>query len=471
MKYVFITFSGLSLPIAYKLQQEGNEVVVGQIENIKHYVMEEEIKRASETDFNRECRLKLFKNMVKMQPAERVVEMLRQAKNPQEYFVFFEENNLYRWADKVRDLAVHGNFPTKEDYLFEIDREYAKKFVKQFYPKLYVPEVREFSKAQDGINFLKETQDIWVLKGKHDFAKTYVPTMNNIELARGQLIEMLNNFPQKYERLGYILELFIPAIIELTPEKIYYDGVPLATTLNFENKSFGSGNISIQTGCSEDLIFPTEMEDKINKICFPPIIDEMAKQHKGLFIWDASILINKRDGKLYFGEFCSNRPGYNSIFTEIAQVSSATQFFEKITKKESPFCMGTVGTSVRIFNLNRDEDTEHVAADISIDFLPEMEKDLWLWDVRKNQRGKLVTVGCDWNLAVITGMGKSIDEAVGRMYKNVSSFAFVGAYYRSKDDYLSLDYSTSIINRLNYGLERGLYRLPFDVKVGEIQTR
>jgi len=470
MKFVFITYSGLSLPIAYKLQQEGNEVIVGQIESIKDYVMEEESKKATEKEFNRERRLRLFRNMLKMQAAERVVDSLKTVNNLQDYFIFFEENNLYRWADKIRDLNVHGNFPTKEDYLFEIDRDHAKEFVRKNYSKLYIPEVKEFTKAIEAVNFLKETNEIWVLKGKHDHAKTYVPTMNDAGLAKGQIIEMLNNFPQEYERLGFILELFIPSIIELTPEKMYYDGVPLLTTMNFENKSFGSGNISIQTGCAEDLIFPTDMEDKINKICFPPIIDEMARQHKGLFIWDASILINKRDGKMYFGEFCSNRPGYNSFFTELAQVGSVSNFFEKIIRKQSPFTMGTVGTSVRLFNLNRDEN-EHVAANITIDYSPEIEKDLWLWDVRKNQRGKLVTVGSDWNLAIITGAGKSIDEAVAKMYKNVEGLAFVGAYYRSKDDYLSLDYSTSIINRLNYGLERGLYRLPFNVKVGEIQAR
>lgn len=471
MKYIFITYNGLSLPIAYKLQQEGKEVVVGQIDDIKNYVMEEEAKKASESNFNRERRMRLFRNMVKMVPAERLIEQLRQVKNHSDYFIFFEENNLYRWADKVRDLNLHGNFPTKEDYLFEVDRDHAKNFVKQHYTKLYTPEVKEFNKVADAIAFLKDAREIWVLKGKHDHARTYVPSMNDVELAKGQIIEMLNNFPQEYERLGFILELFIPSIIEVTPEKMYYDGVPICTTLNFENKSFGSGNNSIQTGCAEDLVFPIEMEDRINKICFPPIVDEMARQHKGLFIWDASILINKRDGKMYFGEFCSNRPGYNSIFTEIAMAGSVSNFFEKIVRKESPFTMGTVATSVRIFNLNRDEDTNHVADNISVDFRPEIEKDLWLWDVRKNQRGKFVTVGFDWNLAVITGSGKSIDEAVRTMYRNVDGFAFVGAYYRSKNDFLSLDYLTSIINRLNYGLERGLYRLPFDVKVGEIQAR
>ena len=97
--------------------------------------------------------------------------------------------------------------------------------------------------------------------------------------------------------LGYVLEKFIPSIIELTPEKMYYDGVPLLTTINIENKPFGSGNISVQTGCSEDLVFPIPFEEKINQISFPPIIDEMARQHKGLFIWDASLLISKKDGK------------------------------------------------------------------------------------------------------------------------------------------------------------------------------
>jgi hypothetical protein len=245
--------------------------------------------------------------------------------------------------------------------------------------------------------------------------------------------------------------------------------VPLGTSIDLENKSFGSGNLSVQTGCSQDLVFPTYMDDRINKIAFPEIVDQMAKRHKGLFIWDASLLISKRDGKIYFGEFCSNRPGYNTIFTELAQCGHVHEFFEKIVAKQNPFTLGTVATSVRIFNMNTDEEDNQVSANMTIDYRPEIEKDLWLWDVKKTNKGGLVCVGSDWNLAVVTGFGKSIDEAITRLYKNVEGFSFVGAYYRPKDDYLSLDYSSSIINRLNYGLERGLYQLPFNVKVGEIK--
>jgi len=470
MKYIFITYTGLSLPVAYKLQQEGNDVLIGQIEDIKDYVMEEESKKAEENDAAKLRRLNLFKNMLKFTTAEKAVEILRTAKNPQEYFVFFEENNLYRWADKVKDLGIHGNFPSKEDFMYEIDRDHAKQFVIENYQKLYSPEVHEFKKVEEAISFLHKSDQIWVLKGRDDKAKTFVPSLADVDMARNQVIEMLNNFPHKYEYRGFVLELFIPAIIEMTPEKMYYDGVPIVTTMNFENKSLGSSNISVQTGCAEDLVFPTDMEDRINKICFPPIIDEMAKQHKGLFVWDASILINRQDGKMYFGEFCSNRVGYNSFFTELAQCKSVTNFFECIVQKKNPFTLGTVAASVRIFNLNRDEDTQEIAKNIGIDFKVEIEKDIWFWDVRKNQRGELVTVGSDWGLAIMTGSGKSVEEAVGRLYRNVEQFAFVGAYYRSKADYLSLDYSTSIINRLNYGIDRGLYKLPFTVKVGDLMN-
>ncbi len=244
--------------------------------------MESEIKRATESDFNRERRLKLSRICWRCNPPNKSLQIYVKPKIQKEYFVFFEENNLYRWADKVRDLDVEGNFPTKEDYLFESIVNFPNSLYVNIINACTFPKCENFPKLRMPSPSWKRQMIIWVLKGKHDHAKTYVPTMNDVNLAKGQIIEVLNNFPSEYERLGFILEYFIPTIIEMTPEKIYYDGVPIATTMNFENKSFGSGNISIQTGCAEDLIFPTEMEEKINKICFPPIIDEMAKKHKGL---------------------------------------------------------------------------------------------------------------------------------------------------------------------------------------------
>lgn len=133
------------------------------------------------------------------------------------------------------------------------------------------------------------------------------------------------------------------------------------------------------------------------------------------------------------------------------------------------FYIKTFPIPAYLYPFNRDDFTLQLSPNITIDYKPEIEKDLWLWDVKKDERGQLFSVGANQNLAVITGANKSVDNAVNKMYKSLDGLSFVGAYYRSKDDFLSLDYPTSIPNRLNYGLDRGLYTLPFNVKQGEIK--
>jgi len=467
MKFIVFTFDGSGLPIAQHLLQEGQDVMVAQIMREEDLVDKVDREFVKEDAGDKEQRISLFEGILKKTPADEVVQKMKEMKNPQDYFVFFDTNSLYKYADQVRDLGFHGNFPTQEDYLFESDRDKAKEFVKKHYPKLNIASKKEFGNIPDAKKFLENTDEIWVLKSNQDDTNAFVPDVDDPKLAAGQVIEVLQNNPDSYGAAGFILELLIPSVIEVTPERLYYDGVLIAASIDIENKPIGSGNISIQTGCAADLVFPITLEDRINKIAFPPIIDEMAKQHKGLFIWDASILINKRDGKMYFGEYCSNRPGYNATFTELAQCGSVHDYFEKISQKKNPFTLGTVAASVRIFNLHRDTNSQQILGGLTVNYAPEVEKDVWLWDVKRKGK-KIINVGYGDTLAVITGTGKSVEEAVSRMYRNLEKFAFVGAYYRPKADYLSLGYPTSILNRLNYGMERGLYQIPFNVKVGDL---
>lgn len=467
MKYIIFHFDGHGLPIAYRLKQEGQEVTVGTVSNLEDTLSRLEKDSGKEDPKDKEQRLSLYEGLIDRMPAEELVKKMKYIPNPEEYFVFFDYNNLFKYAEQVKDLGFHGNFPTEEDHNFEIDRDEAKEFVKKHYPKLNIAEKKEFKKIDEAIGFLKNTQDLWVLKGFDSGSNAFVPDVEDPYLAAEQTIEMLNNNKAMYEGSGFLLELMIPSVAEFTPEKIYYDGVPLGVTVMIENKPLGSGNLSITTGCASDLVFPITMQDRINEIAFPPIIDEIAKKHKGLFIWDASLLVNRKGGKVYFGEFCSNRPGYNSLFTEMALLPSVSHFFESIVKMKNPFTLGTVASSVRIFNLHQDKKDRHVQSGLAVSYKPEIEKDVWMWDVRKN-KGRLENVGYGWSLGVITGSGRSIDEAVGKLYKNIEKFSFVGGYYRPKADYISFDYSTSILNRLNYGLDRALYQLPFNVKVGSI---
>lgn len=468
MKYIFFTFEGEGLPVAAKLQEEGNEVIVGIVlEKKETLTTAEKRSDGSETPIEQKRRLMLFKNILEILPAKDILKKMAKIKDKENYFVFFDFNGLFKCAQQVKEMGFpYANFPTEQDRLFEIDRDEAKEFVRKHYPEIKIAEKHEFRSIRKAKKFLKETNGgkIWVLKGKVRQGPTIVPETNDPELAKWQLIETLDAFQEAYEEAGFILEQKISDPIEITPEKVYFNGTPLSLCLNFENKPFGCGNISIQTACAEDLVFPIDMKSRIHDIAFPPIIDKLAKKRGGLFFWDASLLIEKSTGDIYFGEFCPNRPWYNSFFTYLSQFPSASYFFEKIIKKENPFTIGTVGASAMLFNLHRDPTERYYLSGSSIAYTHRSSKNIWPWDIyKKTKKDKMRTVGYDWQLCAITGSGTSLKEAVDRLYKNISNFSLINVYYRSKSDFISLEYQTSILNRLYYGKKKKLYTIPFQL--------
>jgi len=462
MKYAVFSFEGNGFPIAKHLLAEGQEVLVGHVEDIQKTLTKKEKSFAITEEIDeKRLRMKRYNHILKKIPADVLVSRLKKVKNPKDWFLFFDTNNLFYYAKQLEGLGFQGNFPTEEDRLFEVDRDLAKDFVAKYYPEVKVASKRAFTKISEAKTFLEETTDIWVLKSQTDDIPTFVPETNSVPMAKRQVLETLDVFQEGYETSGFFLEKKIQNIVEVTPEKYYYNGKPVALSINIENKFLGSGNLSMQVGCAGDFVFPIAMGSKIDRICFPPIIDELAKKHKGFFIWDASLLIDPQTNDIYFGEFCPNRPGYNSIFTEIAQAPSVHEFFENLVAGKNPFTKQVLGVSLMLFNLLRDpEDT--LLADASIDIAPEIEKHVWAYDIYKKSSGDSVrTVGYDLHLSPITAIGKTIQEAVDALYKNVEGFAMTRVYYRPKFDYISRDYASSILNRLMYCVEQKLFDFNF----------
>src|SRR5258708_39046162 len=126
MKYIIFTLNGEGLPLAYHLPQEGHYVLVRQVQNENDTLTRiEKISDGNEKENSIETirRLPLYDNILEKLPADNLVEKMEDFKNPKEFFVFFDMNNLFRYADKVRHMRFHGNFPTQRDRLFEIDRD------------------------------------------------------------------------------------------------------------------------------------------------------------------------------------------------------------------------------------------------------------------------------------------------------------------------------------------------------------
>src|SRR5262249_17290345 len=151
---------------------------------------------------------RVFDGILDRQDANDVVAKLKTVKNPQEHFLFFDFNRAFKFADQLKGLGFHGNFPTEEDRLFEIDREKAKAFVREWYPHLKVAESHEFKTVAEGISFLERSDLLWVLKSfSEDGAEhslTVLPTSTDPEAASTQLIEALNEDRPIYEKAGFL---------------------------------------------------------------------------------------------------------------------------------------------------------------------------------------------------------------------------------------------------------------------------
>ncbi|HVL40502.1 MAG TPA: hypothetical protein VM328_14015 [Fimbriimonadaceae bacterium] len=452
--FCVFTFDGYGLPVAERLQQEGHDVLVGQVENQEDVLSPLEASVERESEEVRQRRLSQYDGILDKQPAHKVIEKLRRRKKPTEIFLFFDLNHLYRIADQVRDLGFPGNFPTLEDYNLEIDREAAKRFVAERYPMVRVAQNHRFKRVAQARRFLKDTDDVWVLKGLEEDARTVVPDVDDPTLAAGQVLEALESSPESYESAGFLLELRIARALELTPQKLYWHGEPLAAFLCIENKPLGAGNVGPMTDCAMDLGFPLDLDAKIVQMAFPPAIDDMARSRSGLFVWDASLLFDPRTGRATFGEFCANRVGYNSFYTELALAGSAGEYFSRVSAGRSPY-YEAVAASCRLFNL-------HAGAGTGIEWKTGLDDAIWLRDARRSS-GRIETAGYKDDLAVLTGGGKSVGEAVRRLYRAVDGFSFEGAYYRPKSDFLSRDYPDAILNRLDFGLQRGLYKIGFGI--------
>ena len=207
--------------------------------------------------------------------------------------------------------------------------------------------------------------------------------------------------------------------MEITPEIQFYNGKVIATFVDIEQKRLGAGEQAMMTGCAADLVFPTDISDKINKMAFPKVVYDMAKKHEGWFVWDLSILFNSKTGEAYPGEFCSNRPGYNAFYTELALQDSVTDFFLNIAAGKNPISkpIGSFASSVRAFNIQNQKPGEPAEmADKKISWDEFTANDIWPYNVKAEDDDEYTTTGYSFDTAIVTGVGNDIQESAKNAY-------------------------------------------------------
>lgn len=427
------------LPIAKKLQDEGNEVVIARIDNFKNVLLDEELKGAKP---EKDTRFKMYDGILSIHSAESVIKEMKMMKDKDDWFIFGESNNIFKFSEMAENMGFkNGYFPNEEDRKFEIDRDMAKEFVKEFYPDISETEVKKFNLIDEAKEFISETDKIWVVKSMSDSGDTVVPDTDDVEQAKEIILSKLEDSKKEYEQSGFILEEKICNVCEVTPEIVFYNGTPIFYSIDIENKPIAEGS-STQCECAQNLIIQTDKDDRINKIAFPEKIYEMAKEHTGFFVWDASLLIDTKSGKIYFGEFCSNRIGWDSFPTEISMCQSATHFFRCLIALKNPFIY-QYGVAVRLFNIGNN--CELIKDEI---ISASSDTNIFLRDVY--EKNGLRSVGYTWDIATCVGHGDTIEKATECAYDAVKNISYPTKYFRSMNDFLSYRYPTSILNRLSY---------------------
>lgn len=457
MKILWFTFEGIGLHVAKRLQDEGNTVLIGQVETYKELGIDKE-----EDPKDTAMRVSTFNGIIEKKSAKTLLKEASKFEDKDEWSVICDFNNLFAIAEKLKEMGFAGEncsgfvfLPTREQYELESNRDKGKGFVKKHY-SIQVGEEHSFKTIDEGITFLEKSKGedkIWVLKANNDDINALVPKTDDPSLAKDAIISALASDRAGYEMQGYILEEKISQPMELTPQAVFYDGDPVFFDLDIENKPLGAGNNGPQTGCSMNLVAQISQYDPICEISFPPIVYDMAIQHKGLFVWDASILIDARTGKQYFGEFCANRWGWDALFTELSMCESVTDYFQSVMNGRNPL-RRPFGASVRMFNPKKDSSKQIIYKSL---------EGIWLYDVWQNGK-KLLPIGYSWDLCVATGAGESIEDATDECYERIEQIEFDCGLIRPKFDFLSQDYPTSITNRYNEGAAKLYMGTPFEAK-------
>ena len=457
LKIVIFSFSGEAAPVAIKLKQEGYPVTFAIIQDDTDIRLPEEGRGRPEDEEERKRRLSMLNGMVQRTDAKTALERLKQVPEDKrsEWFIFSDMNSTWKFTEQLEALGYNGLLLTRAERELEVNRWQMKALAKKYYDKLSVAEEKKFSKIEEALKFLEDTEDIWVLKGFSDDAETFCPDSDDPEIAKLELTDQLTAGQKFYEASGgFLLERKIPDGIELTPQLNFFNGKPVYATLDLELKRKIAGNLGKMVGCGGDLVFEIPLDSEILKLCFPKVVYDMAAEHKGWFAFDAGVMYSPAEDDFYFLEVCS-RYGYNALLTELAVMPSVGHWFEALARGENPYigAVAKYGASVRMFNDNQDKDNGMAAKDLP--FYGETDNpNIWLMDVKKKGE-RLVCCGYGHDLAVATGIGFDPREAMQQAMNHAKLITFKKMTYRT--DLLQRTYLGNILSRFNFGAKMELF--------------
>lgn len=444
MKIAFLTIDGNGTSIAYHLQEEGNEVYLGQVRDWSSIKL-----KSTESDKEKRARLSIYDGLFKNKwPAEKLMSfLLGQPRNRrQDWIVICDFNFLWPYADRLRAAGYRGLLPHKEDHDLEQDRNLAHEVIEELYPDVGLADYHEFKSAKDGIKFLEETDNgkLYVLKGFHMEAETIVSTGDDVDDNRELIIDALErDRDHLYEKDGFILEEEIEDALEFTPEAVSWNGEVRCMSVDVEHKRLGSRS-GPMTGCTMGAVLWQDDNEEMYERFLKPLEKRMMRPNEITF-WDLSIYYSPKRKKFYAGEFCPNRMGYDAVFGEICTFRSSTDWLTYLISGEYEE-RDPVSASIRVFNLDKKEKL----------FIGDpANRNVWCFDIHK-ENDKLYTAGSGKEAYTLTSSSEDLETAINQLYEFERTIEFEPGYFLEKHDWHDTEYHENILHRIEVLTQLGV---------------
>lgn len=433
---VFISNSGEILPVAYRLQQAGEDVAV---------YMHSPAYRANYDDLIPKTPASKLPGLVKRADAV-VFDIIRPNEKSRQDITLLK---VFRCpasvpevfgavADKMRKITKNPVIGACAGITaWELDRKKGEEVAQSI--GIHVPETYEFQSLKAGAKFLKDRKDRWVFKpsNNQDLDLTYV------EKWPGELRTKLEG--EYGDRIGDKVEFILQKVVEgveISTEGLF-DGQRF-TSFNhtFEEKKLMTGNLGPAIGSQNNVVW---VKRNMNGLLVKELKRLEPKLKAAGYVGpiDVNCIVSEKDKRPYFLEW-SVRMGWDAFYNLLVLLNGSIRGL-LINRFRANFKQG-FSASERItippFPYQTRELLDNYAkgVDIASGF---DSPHFWAEDILKNG-DRIECAGADGILGVVTGYGLSVGAATDAVYKNIEKLKVAS----------TLQYRTDLGERAERDLER-----------------
>lgn len=419
---LFMSNSGESLPMAYRLKQEGTKAVVylhGERYRKNYKGMVDTIGLGSLKQVLKKTDLVVFDISRNNERSKNDLALLKM------FGIRTGSSSVFGpVADKLKkSVKVIGQSEATEE--IELDRKKGSDLAKRIGMK--DPETFEFKWFKEGIAFLqKEKQALYVFKpcDNQDLDMTYV------EKFPGELIEkMQHDYPRRVgtERIEFILQKVVDGW-EISTEG-WFDGSDwIHFNHTVEDKRLMNGSLGPTIGSQSNTVW---VKRKMGGLLIRNLrnMTPFLKAAKYIGPIDINSIVSSEDGEPYFLEF-SPRFGYDAIYCLMALMkTSLTEFFQNGFKAD--FHSGFTASariSIPPYPYSEPRLLDAFAKEVPVSGKTD---NFWMEDVLFDDR--IRCAGADGILGVMTGRGETVIDAWKQVYEHIGQIN-VGAYLQFRTD-------------------------------------